>query len=222
MFPYARVPTCGQARDPRLLRRRMSEIARPTSPSGHNAMRQVGHRRDAGVPSEAKGEIVVAAGLEQGKRAFQMILRLAIFSGEPASDPGGAMGDAGLGRIRASPRRRRGRPSRAPASTATRRARSCRPISRSRPPTVRGASLSPDRRLAGSGECFRRFRRAVAARRDQRVAVGDVQCVSRCRCAAAALTSSVCASAASSACASAISGISGVGEKPSSAGARVA
>jgi hypothetical protein len=28
------------------------------------------HRRDTGVVSEAKGEIVVAAGLEQGKRTF--------------------------------------------------------------------------------------------------------------------------------------------------------
>ena len=49
--------------------------------------------------SEAKGQIVVAAGLEQGERPFQMIPRLAILAGEPASDPGGAMGDAGLGRI---------------------------------------------------------------------------------------------------------------------------
>ena len=33
------------------------------------------HRGDAGVLSEAKGQIVVAAGLEQGERAFQVIPR---------------------------------------------------------------------------------------------------------------------------------------------------
>ena len=77
----------------------MSEIARSTSPSGHDATRQIGHRGDAGVRSEAKGQIVVAAGLEQGERAFQMIPRLRVLAGEPASHPGGAMGDAGLGRI---------------------------------------------------------------------------------------------------------------------------
>ena len=77
----------------------MSEIARSTSPRGHDASRQVSHRADAGVRSEAKGQIIVAAGLEQGERPFQMIPRLAIFAGEPARDPGGAMGDAGLGRI---------------------------------------------------------------------------------------------------------------------------
>ena len=37
--------------------------------------RQAQHRRDAGVLPEAKGQIVVAAGLEQGERAFQMIPR---------------------------------------------------------------------------------------------------------------------------------------------------
>ena len=54
---------------------------------------------DAGVLSETKRQIVVAAGLEQGERPFQMIPRLAIFAGEPARYPCGAMGDAGLGRI---------------------------------------------------------------------------------------------------------------------------
>jgi hypothetical protein len=49
--------------------------------------------------SEAKGQIVVSAGLEQSDRTFQMIPRLAILASEPASDSGGAMGDAGLGRI---------------------------------------------------------------------------------------------------------------------------
>ena len=61
-----------------------------------------------------------------------------------------------------------------PASTATRLACSCRPTGRSLPPIVR-ARPCRRRRLAGSGEGFRRFRRAVAARGDERVAVGDVQ-----------------------------------------------
>ena len=77
----------------------MSEIARSTSPRGHDAIGKIGHRGDAGVRSEAKGQIVVAARLEQGERAFQMIPRFAILAGEPASHPGDAMGDAGLGRI---------------------------------------------------------------------------------------------------------------------------
>jgi hypothetical protein len=37
--------------------------------------------------------------LEQDERPFQMIPRLSILAGEPASNSGGAMGDAGLGRI---------------------------------------------------------------------------------------------------------------------------
>ena len=49
--------------------------------------------------SEAKGQIVVTAGLEQGERAFQMIPRLAILASETVGDPHNAMGDAGLGRI---------------------------------------------------------------------------------------------------------------------------
>ena len=39
----------------------------------HN--RQIGHRGDSGVWSEAKGQIIVAAGLKQGERAFQMLPR---------------------------------------------------------------------------------------------------------------------------------------------------
>ena len=37
--------------------------------------------------------------MEQSERTFQMIPRLAILAGEPASCPRGAMGDAGDGRI---------------------------------------------------------------------------------------------------------------------------
>ena len=60
---------------------------------------EIAHRGDAWVNSKAKGKIVVAAGSEQGERTFQMIPRLAILAGEPASDPGGAMGDAGFERL---------------------------------------------------------------------------------------------------------------------------
>ena len=124
--------------------------------------------------SEAKGQIVVAAGLEQGERPFQVIPRLAILAGEPACDPGDAMGDAGLGRIGSR-------------LDVAEEGRSVRPHRRqlashvaADPQTVVGRQsfgriLVARRRLAGSGEGFRRFRRAVAARREERVAVGDVQ-----------------------------------------------
>ena len=48
---------------------------------------------------EAKGQIIVPAGLEQSKRAFQMLARFGVFSGEPVSGPEDPMSDAGLGRI---------------------------------------------------------------------------------------------------------------------------
>ena len=59
--------------------------------------REVMHRQGAGVRSKAKSQIVVAAGLEQGERALQVISRLRVITGEPASGSGAAMGDAGLG-----------------------------------------------------------------------------------------------------------------------------
>ena len=60
---------------------------------------EIEHCGDPGVLSEAKGQIVVAARLEQGERAFQMIARFSVLAGKPAGDAGGAMGDAGLWRI---------------------------------------------------------------------------------------------------------------------------
>ena len=133
-----------------------------------------GHRDDAGVQSEAKGQIVVAAGLEQGERAFQVIPRFAILSGEPACDPGArwatpASGESGL------------------ASTSLQEGLGVRPHRRQlaahvaagpqavvgRQPS--GASSSPAADSRALCEGFRRFRRAEASRRDQRVAVGDVQ-----------------------------------------------
>ena len=80
---------------------------------------------------------------------------------------------------------------------------------------VRGKSFndSSPPRLARSCKSLGGLRRAKATRRDQRGAVGRLNCVIRRRCASTPLTSSVSASCASSARASAISGISGVGEK---------
>ena len=92
------MPTCGEARDPRLhaIHERNRAIDLPERPRNN---RQAGHRGDTGVPREAKGQIIVTAGFEQGERAFQMTPRLAILASEPASHPSGAVGDAGLGRI---------------------------------------------------------------------------------------------------------------------------
>ena len=46
--------------------------------------RKVNRRPSARVPSKAERQIVVAPRLEQGQRAFQMILRFAVLSGEPS------------------------------------------------------------------------------------------------------------------------------------------
>ena len=110
----------------------------------------------------------------KSERTFQMIPRLAILAGEPASRPSGAMSDAGLGRI--GPRldvAEEGcsvRPHRWQLSTHV----------AAGPQTVIGRQsfggiLVARRGLAGPGERFRRFRRAVTARRDGRVAIGDVK-----------------------------------------------
>ena len=88
----------GEVRDPRLhaVDERNRAIDFAESPR-HNC--QSGHCGNALVMPKAKGQIVVAPGLEQCERPFQMIPRLAIFAGEPACEAGGAMGDAGMGRI---------------------------------------------------------------------------------------------------------------------------
>ena len=78
----------------------------------HN--RQIGHRGDSGVWSEAKGQIIVAARPEQGERAFQMLPRLKIVSGEVQGDAVSPMRDAGLrgigGRLDVAEEGRRARP----------------------------------------------------------------------------------------------------------------
>src|SRR5271166_6891490 len=61
--------------------------------------RQVAHCRDAGVLPEAKGQIIVPAGLEQSKRALQMLARFHVFSGETVSGSEDPMRDTGLGGI---------------------------------------------------------------------------------------------------------------------------
>ena len=60
---------------------------------------KIGHGGDAEVLSETERHVVVAAGLEQGERPFQMIICIAILTREPARCSCDAMGDAGLGRI---------------------------------------------------------------------------------------------------------------------------
>ena len=79
---------------PRQERRRAIDLAeRP------QYKRKKRHRGDALVLSETERQVVVTAGSEQGERSFQVIPRLRVLAGEPASRAGGAMGDAGLGRI---------------------------------------------------------------------------------------------------------------------------
>ena len=94
-------PVCGdvlEGANPRLHaldeRNRAIDLAeRP----GRN--RQIGHRGRARVMSEAKGELIVAAGLEQRERVFQFTHGLNIFPGEAVSCALDPMGDASLGRI---------------------------------------------------------------------------------------------------------------------------
>ena len=123
--------------------------------------------------SEPKGQIVVADGLEQDERAFQMIPRLRILAGGPASDPGGAMRDTGLGRLGSRDVAEEGRGMRPhrwqlasheaadPQTVVGRQAFGCISVA--------------GRSLAGPGESFGRFLRSGAARRQERVAVSGVQ-----------------------------------------------
>ena len=56
--------------------------------------RMMANKAACSVPSAS-----VAAGFEQGECTFQMIPRLRVLAGEPASHPSGATRDASLGRI---------------------------------------------------------------------------------------------------------------------------
>ena len=98
IFPYARVPIWARpairaSASPNEGNRAPDVAQRP------QCKREVKHRRDARVLSEAKGQIVVAPGLKQGERAFQMLPRFEVLSGEPMRDSGHAVSDSGLGRI---------------------------------------------------------------------------------------------------------------------------
>ena len=107
-----------QARDPRLHAvesetadrlRQEATTQTPDRPS-HNA----------GVPPKAKGQIVVAAGLEQRQRPLQVIARMRVLSGEPVRKSGArcatpASGKSGL------------------SSTSSRKAAACARIAAIRP-----------------------------------------------------------------------------------------
>jgi hypothetical protein len=49
--------------------------------------------------TEAKGQVVVAPGLEDGQRAFKILPRFAVLPDEPMRHSGYAVSDSGLGRI---------------------------------------------------------------------------------------------------------------------------
>ena len=150
-----------------------------------------------------------------------MIARFDIFTGEPGCDPGGAMRDAGLWRIRSG--RDIAQKGRSMGShrweLKTDVAAHPQPVIRCQPSRC---VLVQGRRFVGSCESFRCFRRGETARRDERVAVGDLQPRDSASLSDCGVDLSVSARSDSSACACAISGISGVGAKPSSASPRTA
>jgi hypothetical protein len=65
--------------------------------------RQIDHCGGAGVLPKAKGQIVIAAGLEQGERTFQFMHGVDKFAGEIVGHALDPMRDAGLGRIGSPP-----------------------------------------------------------------------------------------------------------------------
>jgi hypothetical protein len=136
--------------------------------------RQIDHGRNAGVLPEAKGKIIVPAGLEQSDRAFQFTHGLDIFAGEVVSRALDPVRDTGLGRIG----------SRRNASEEGRSMRSHRrkiaPHVAADPQAVISRQplwriLVPGSRFAGSSEGLHCFRRPMASRRDERVAIGRLQ-----------------------------------------------
>src|SRR6478752_6166321 len=94
MFPEDARVDMGEARDPRLSvadqgNRALDVAHRP------QREREVEHRSDAGILSEAKGEIVVTPGLEQRDSTFQMAARFAVLAGEPMRHSGCTVSDSG-------------------------------------------------------------------------------------------------------------------------------
>ena len=136
--------------------------------------REIQHCPGAGVVAEVKGQIVVASGLKQGERAFQMLARFSVLSGEPMRHSGCTVSDSGLGRIGS----RLDVAEEGPGMGPHRRQLSAQQTAD--PQAVIGRQALK-RVLVASGEfaspCegFGRLGRPIAARRDQRVAVGDVQ-----------------------------------------------
>ena len=61
--------------------------------------REIQHRRNSLVVSEAKGQIVVAPGLEERQRVFQGLARFEILTGEPMRHPGCAASNSRLRRV---------------------------------------------------------------------------------------------------------------------------
>ena len=132
--------------------------------------REIDHRRDARIRREANCQIVVASGLKQGERTFELAHGL---NNIHRRNSGSWPGPDGRRRPRASqvsPRRRARRPPHAFSSRGVRLACSCRPTGRNRPPGARARPCAK-RGFACSRERFRRFRRAIAAGRDERGAV---------------------------------------------------
>jgi hypothetical protein len=136
--------------------------------------REIQHRGNPLVVSEAKGQIVVTPGLEERQRVFQGLARFDILTGKPMCDPGYAASDSGLRLVR----------SRLDVAKESLGVRSHRRQLAAHvacgPPAIVGRQpfrrvLVAKRRLAGSCEGLSRLRRAVAARGNQRVAIGDVQ-----------------------------------------------
>ena len=111
----------GEVRDPRLHavdeRSRAIDLAESAT-----TRRQIGHRGDAGVPSEAKGQISSRPGWNKASARFEDDPALRVLAGEPASVPDGAMRDARLGQIRL-------------ASTSLRKAAACARIDGKSPRT---------------------------------------------------------------------------------------
>ena len=133
--------------------------------------REINHRHDASVVSEAEREIVVPAGMEQGDRTLHMLSRATILRRTNGWTPH-AMRDASLGRIGLASRSLR-KVAACPSSPTARRERSYRPTGRSRRQPS-GASLSRPpthglwRKLPSSPA-------RPASRRNQGVAIGHVQ-----------------------------------------------
>ena len=171
--PLCACADMGEARDPRLgvadERNGAPDVAqRP------QCERELEHCCDAGVLAEAKSQIVVAAGLEEGQRVFQVLSRFAKLSGEPTRGSRCAVGDSGLlgigSRLDVAEEGLGVHPHR--HQLAAHEA--------SDPQAIVGRQpfrrvLVAKRRLAGLGEGFRRLRRARPSSREKRIAISGAQ-----------------------------------------------